>query len=197
MPISWVCDAERALITSFKRFHCSFHKILTKFWVNILALGQSMKGTQMRKNFLVLLIALGAIFGSSTASFAEGNGENKASISAWKAENKAKLDGYKAALDNYLAAKTANEAARKAIAAKFKTDADALRANTKAAVDSAATTEAKKAATRAGKEALEKLIADRKAALEALPKPGVKPVKPTLAPRPAKPSPKASPSTQG
>ena len=113
----------------------------------------------MRKNFLVLLIALGAIFGSGTTAFAEGNGENNAAITAWKAENKAKLDAYKAAIDNYLAAKTANEAARKAIAAKFKTDADALRANTKAAVDSAATTEAKKAATKAGKEALEKLIA--------------------------------------
>ena len=87
----------------------------------------------MRKNLLILLIALGAIFGSSTTAFAEGNGENKAAITAWKAENKAKLDAYKTALDNYLAAKTANEAARKAIAAKFKTDADVLRANTKAA----------------------------------------------------------------
>ena len=151
----------------------------------------------MKKNFLVTLIALGAIFGSSATALAEGNGENKAAITAWKAENKAKLDAYKVALDNYLAAKTANEAARKAIAAKFKTDSDALRANTKAAVDSAATTEAKKAATKSGKEALEKLIADRKAALEALPKPGPKPVKPTLAPKPVKPSPKASPSTQG
>lgn len=197
MPISLVCDVERSLISSFKRFQCSFHKILTKFWVNILALGQSMKGTQMRKNLLILLIALGAIFGSSTTAFAEGNGENKAAITAWKAENKAKLDAYKTALDNYLAAKTANEAARKAIAAKFKTDADVLRANTKAAVDSAATTEAKKAATKAGKEALEKLIADRKAALEALPKPGAKPVKPTLAPKPTNPSPKTSPSKQG
>ena len=151
----------------------------------------------MRKNFLVILISFGAIFGSSATAFAEGNGENKAAMTAWKAENKAKLDAYKTALDNYLAAKTANEAARKAIAAKFKTDADALRANTKSAVDSAATTEAKKSATKAGKEALEKLIADRKAALEALPKPGAKPVKPTLAPKPANPSPKASTSKQG
>lgn len=151
----------------------------------------------MRKNILVLLIALGALFGSSTSAFAEGNGENKAAVNAWKAENQAKLDAYKAALENYLNAKKANEAARKAIAAKFKSDADALRANTKAAVDAASTTEAKKVAARAGKVALEKLIADRKTALDALPKPGVKPVKPQLAPRPAKPSPKASPSTQG
>ena len=151
----------------------------------------------MRKNILVLLIALGAIFGSSTSAFAEGNGGNKATITAWKAENQAKLDAYKTALQNYLETKKANEAARKAIATKFKTDADALRAKTKAAVDAASTTEAKKVAAKAGKEALENLIADRKAALEALPKPGAKPVKPTLAPRPVKPSPKASPSTQG
>ena len=151
----------------------------------------------MRKNILVLLIALGAIFGTSTSAFAEGNGGNKAAITAWKAENQAKLDAYKTALKNFIDAKKANEEARKAIATKFKTDADALRANTKAAVEAAATTEAKKAAAKAGKEALEKLVADRKAALEALPKPGPKPVKPTLAPRPVKPSPKASPSTQG
>ena len=151
----------------------------------------------MRKNFLALLIALGAIFGSSTTAFAAGDGGNKAAITAWKAENKAKLDAYKTALENYLAAKKANEAARKAIATKVKTDADALRANTKAAIESAATTEAKTAAAKSGKDALEKLIADRKAALDALPRPGAKPAKPTLAPMPVKPSPKTSPSPQG
>ena len=151
----------------------------------------------MRRITLIALISLGVIFGSSTATFAEGNGGNKTAITAWKAENQAKMDAYQAALKKYLEIKKANEEARKAIATKFKSDSDALRASTKAAVEAAATAEAKKVIARASKDSLEKLITERKVALEALPNPGAKPVKPTLTPKPAKPSPKASPSSRG
>ena len=95
-------------------------------------------GLLLRRITLIALISLGVIFGSSTATFAEGNGGNKTAITAWKAENQAKMDAYQAALKKYLEIKKANEEARKAIATKFKSDADALRASTKAAVEAAA-----------------------------------------------------------
>jgi len=148
----------------------------------------------MKKILIAMLITFGVIFGSTSVALAEGAGGQKAAINSWKAENKAKVDAYKQALKTYVEAKKANAEARKSIGTKFKTDSDALRANTKASVEAATTVEAKKAAAAAGKAAMEKLIADRKAALAALPNIGEKPVKPTLAPRPANPTPKASPT---
>ena len=80
----------------------------------------------------------------------------------------------------------------KAISEQFKSDADALRAKIRAAVDAATTVEAKKAAAAAGKAEMESLISKRKASIAAVPPVGEKPVKPTMAPRPTKPTAKAS-----
>jgi hypothetical protein len=152
------------------------------------------KGICMKKYLFVGLTSLSLILGSNTSATAEGQGGQKVSINTWKAENKAKAETYKQALKTYMDIKKANEIARKEIGTKFKADSDALRAKTKAAVEAATSVEAKKAASAAGKTAMEKLIADRKAALSALPNPGTKPIKPAQTARPANPSPKASPT---
>lgn len=180
----------------FQSFQWTFHMIITKKRVSIQPLDSQLKGSRMKKKLIIVLIALGALFGSSTSAIAEEGSGQKAAITAWKAENKAKRDAYKQAIKTFVEAKKANAEARKAIATKFKSDADALRASTKVALEAATTTEAKKAAASAGKAALEKLIADRKAAIEALPVP-TKPAKPTLAPKPVRPAPKTSASPQG
>lgn len=89
------------------------------------------------------------IFRSSSTAFEVGNGEHRAAITDWKAEKRANFDAYKTGLENYRAARSANKAIRKVIAAKFKSDVGALSANTQAAIDSVVNIEVKKARSEA------------------------------------------------
>ena len=91
-------------------------------------------------------------------------------------------------MQNWNLAVKAAEQARKDIATKFKSDAEAIKARTIAAVTAATTAKDKKAVNAAAKIELDLAIAARNAALEAVVKPGLKPTKPTPAPMPTPPA---------
>jgi hypothetical protein len=102
--------------------------------------------------------------------------------------NKAEQDNFKMAMKDWNAAVKAAEQARKDIASQFKSDADAIKVRTSAAVAAATTAKAKKAAGAAGKIEMDLAIAVRNAAMEAVAKPGLKPVKPKILPVPTPPA---------
>jgi hypothetical protein len=97
-------------------------------------------------------------------------------------------------MQNWNTAVKAAEQARKDIATKFKSDADAIKERTIAAVTAAATAKGKKAASAAGKIEMDSAIAARNAALDSVVKPGVKPTKPKPVPAPTPPAKPAKPT---
>ena len=131
-----------------------------------------------KKLITIAILSVSALFTTSTSAMAEEATPRKVAVDAWKADNKAASDAYKAAVERYKTSKQSFFAAKKSINEKFKTDASALKTQTKAAIDAATTAEAKKAAKASGKSALDALIAARSTAIAALTPVGAKPTKP-------------------
>ena len=121
-----------------------------------------------KKLITVAILSVSALFTTATSAVADETSPRKAAVSAWKAENKAASDTYKAAVERYKTEKQSFFAAKKSINEKFKADASASKAQTKAAVEAATTAEAKKAAKASGKSELDALIAARSTAIAAL-----------------------------
>ena len=140
-----------------------------------------------KKIAIVAAITLTTLLGNTSAAVAADDTTYKSTVESWKASNKAAKDAYKTAVDAYKAGKSSFATAKKAINEKFKQDADASKARTKAAVDAATTTEAKKAAKASGKAELDVLITARNAAIAALTPAPVKPTKPIASQKPVKP----------
>ncbi len=141
-----------------------------------------------KKLITIVILSVSALFTTSTSALAEETTPRNAAVDAWKAENKAASDAYKAAVERYKTGKQSFFAAKKLINEKFKADASVLKAQTKAAVEAATTAEAKKAAKASGKSELDALIAARGTAIAALTPAGAKPTKPTKPAKPVKPT---------
>lgn len=141
-----------------------------------------------KKLIAIAILSISAIFTTSTSAIADETTPRKAAVDAWKADNKAASDTYKSAVERYKTGKQSFFAAKKSINEKFKADASASKAQTKAAVEAATTAEAKKSAKASGKSELDALIAARSTAIAALTPAGAKPTKPVKPAKPAKPT---------
>jgi imidazolonepropionase-like amidohydrolase len=137
-----------------------------------------------KKLITIAILSVSALFTSSTSAIADETAPRKAAVDAWKADNKAASDTYKAAVERYKTEKQSFFAAKKSINEKFKADASASKAQTKAAVEAATTAETKKAAKASGKSELDALIAARSTAIAALTPAGAKPSKPAKTEKP-------------
>jgi hypothetical protein len=149
----------------------------------------------MKRRLAIITLVVSALFASSNSALADAQSDYqlalaqyKSALANWNVAVKAEQEDFKIATKNWNTAVKAAEQARKDIAAKFKVDADAIKERTAAAVTAAATAKEKKAANAAGKIELDLVIAARNTALEAVVKPGEKPVKPTLSPAPTPPA---------
>ncbi len=149
----------------------------------------------MKKRLVLIAIVATSLFGSTNTALADAQSDYqlayqqyKTALVNWNADMKAEQENFKIAMQNWNTAVKAAEQARKDIATKFKTEADAIKARTIAAVTAATTAKDKKALGTAGKVELDLAIAARNAALEAVVKPGMKPAKPTPAPVPTPPA---------
>jgi predicted nucleic acid-binding Zn-ribbon protein len=141
-----------------------------------------------KKLITIAILSVSALFTTATSAIAEETTPRKAAVDAWKSENKAASDTYKAAVERYKTAKQSFFAGKKSINEKFKADASATKAQTKAAVEAATTAEAKKVAKASGKSKLDALIAARGTAIAALTPAGAKPTKPVKPAKPVKPT---------
>lgn len=148
----------------------------------------------MKKRLVLIAIVATSLFGSTNTALADAQSDYqlafqqyKTAMVNWNADMKAEQENFKIAMQNWNTAVKAAEQARKDIATKFKTEADAIKARTIAAVTAATTAKDKKALGTAGKVELDLAIAARNASLEAVVKPGIKPTKPTPAPMPTPP----------
>lgn len=158
----------------------------------------------MKKRLALIALVVTGLFASTNIAFADAKSDYqlaiaqyKTALANWNVATKAEQENFRTAMQNWNAAVTAAEQARKEIAAKFKSDADAIKVRTISAVDAAIKAKDKKAANAAGKIELDLAIAARNAALESVVKPGAKPTKPTPSPAPtppAKPAPQAKPT---
>jgi len=149
----------------------------------------------MKKRLAVIALIASSLVASTNAAFADAQSEYQLAVqqyqtalSNWNLAIKAEQENFKTAMINWNAAVKAAEQARKDIATKFKSDADEIILRTNAAVASATTAKAKKTAGANGKMEMDSAIAERNAAMDAVIKPGVKPVKPTPAPMPTPPA---------
>lgn len=157
------------------------------------------KGFNMKKRIATIAI-IGAIslfsaplsaVADQTTPTAKPRGlanEFRASLEKWKSDNKAAMDAYKTAMADYMAKLKANAAARKAANDAFKSAVDAAKSAYKSAITANSTAEAKTAAENARKSAIAAATAARDAAIKAIAALPAKPVKPTLAPKPARPT---------
>jgi hypothetical protein len=157
--------------------------------------GRAIERSKMNKRLAIITFVVSALFASTNTAQADAQSDYqlalvqyKTALVNWNIAVKAEQENFKTAMQNWNAAVKAAEQARMDIAAKFKIEADAIRERTAVAVATAATARAKKAAYAAGKIELDLAIAARNAALEAVVKPGEKPVKPTLSPAPTPPA---------
>jgi hypothetical protein len=149
----------------------------------------------MKKRVAVITLVVSALLASTNTALADAQSDYqlalaqyKTALANWNIAIKADQENFKTAMQNWNVAIKAAEQARKDIAAKFKIDADAIRESTIAAVAAATKAKDKKAASAAGKIEMDLAIAARNAALEAVVKPGEKPVKPVLVPAPTPPA---------
>ncbi len=149
----------------------------------------------MKKRLAIISLVVSALFASTNAASADAQSDYqlalsqyKTALANWNVAMKAEQENFKLAMQNWNAAIKAAEQARKEIATKFKSDADAIKERTLAAVAAAVTAKDKKAANAAGKIELDLAITARNAALDAVVKPGLKPIKPSPAPMPTPPA---------
>jgi len=154
----------------------------------------------MKKRLAVIALVASALFASTNTAIADAQSDYQlafaqyeTALANWSVAVKAEQENFKVAMQNWNAAIKAADLARKEIASKFKSDADAIKARTLAAVTAAATAKEKKAANAAGKIEMDSAIAVRNAAMAAVAKPGLKPIKPTPAPAPTPPVKPAQP----
>ena len=157
--------------------------------------GRAIERSKMNKRLAIITLVVSALFASTNTAQADAQSDYqlaltqyKSALANWNIAVKAEQENFKTAMQNWNAAVKAAEQARKDIATKFKIDADAIRERTVAAVAAATMAKDKKAASAAGKIEMDLAIAARNTALEAVVKPGEKPVKPTLSPAPTPPA---------
>jgi hypothetical protein len=157
----------------------------------------------MKKRMAISVLTIAALFASSSNAFADAQSDYqvalqqyKTALANWNATNKADQENYKQAMKAWNDARQSADLARKAIAEKFKSNADAIKARTVLAVANASNAKEKKAANAAGKMEMDAAILDRNSALTAIAATPVKPVKPVPSPMPTaptKPTPAAKP----
>jgi len=140
-----------------------------------------------------LVASTGTVLANSQSDYKLAFQQYKTAKTNWSVATKADKKNFKIAKQNWNAAVKAARQARREIASKFKSDADAIKGRTIATVTATVTAKDKKAANAVGKIELGLAIAVRNAALEAVVKPGVKPTKPTPAPAPTPPAKPAKP----
>ena len=149
----------------------------------------------MKKRLVLIALVATSLLASTNTALADAQSDYqlafaqyKTALANWNVALKAEQENFKTAMQNWNSAIKAAEQARKEIATKFKSDADAIQARTLAAVTAAVTAKDKKVANAAAKIELDLAIAVRNTALEAVVKPGMKPIKPTPAPMPLPPA---------
>lgn len=149
----------------------------------------------MKKRILLIALVATALFAPTNSASADAQSdyqlelqEYQTALANWNIAMKAEQENFKTAMTNWNAAVKAADQARKEIAANFKSDADAIKLRTSAAVAAAVTAKAKKAAGSAGKIEMDAAIALRNDSLAAVVKPGMKPAKPKLLPAPTPPA---------
>lgn len=157
----------------------------------------------MKKRLVVIALVATALVAPTNTALADAQTDYQLALQQyqteltnWSVTVKAEQENFQVVMQNWVTAVKAAEQARKDIASKFKTDADAIKERTIAVVTAAATAKEKKVANAAAKRELDLVIAVRNTALEAVVKPGMKPSKPKPAPAPtppAKPAPPAPP----
>jgi len=159
-----------------------------------------MERSKMKKRLVLIALVATSLFASTNTALADAQSDYqlafqqyKTALANWNVALKAEQENFKLAMQNWNLAVKAAEQARNDIASKFKSDADAIKARTLAAVTAAATAKEKKAANAAGKIEMDSAIAVRNAAMAAVAKPGLKPIKPTPAPAPTPPVKPAQP----
>ena len=157
--------------------------------------GRAIERSKMKKRLAVIALIATALFASTNTALADAQSDYQLALSQyetalanWNIAVKAEQENFKTAMQNWNTAIKAAEQARKDIASKFKSDADAIRVRTMDAVAAAATAKDKKAANAAGKIEMDLAIAVRNAALEAVVKPGMKPTKSKPIPAPTPPA---------
>jgi hypothetical protein len=199
---------EGRLDTPFHLQNIKIHKDFTKLSrILISSQGRVMERSKMKKRLAVSAFVATALFASTNTAVADAQSDYQlafqqyeTALANWSASVKVEQNNYKVAMQNWITAVKTAEQARKEIATKFKSDADAIRERTIAAVVAAATAKDKKAANAAGKIEMDLAIAARNAALDSVVKPGIKPIKPKPVPiptppaKPAKPTKPAKPS---
>jgi hypothetical protein len=169
--------------------------------------GRAIERSKMKKRLVVIALIATALFASTNTALADAQSDYQLALSQyetalanWSIAVKAEQENFKTAMQNWNIAVKAAEQARKDIATKFKSDADAIKARTIAAVTAATTAKDKKAANAAGKIEMDSALAVRTAAMAAVVNPGMKPIKskpipaPTPPAKPAKPTKPAKPS---
>ena len=169
--------------------------------------GRAIERSKMKKRLVVIALIATALFASTNTALADAQSDYQLALSQyetalanWSIAVKAEQENFKTAMQNWNIAVKAAEQARKDIATKFKSDADAIKARTIAAVTAATTAKDKKAANAAGKIEMDSALAVRTAAMAAVVNPGMKPTKskpipaPTPPAKPAKPTKPAKPS---
>ena len=169
--------------------------------------GRAIERSKMKKRLAVIALIATALFASTNTALADAQSDYQLALSQyetalanWSIAVKAEQENFKTAMQNWNIAVKAAEQARKDIATKFKSDADAIKARTIAAVTAATTAKDKKAANAAGKIEMDSALAVRTAAMAAVVNPGMKPTKskpipaPTPPAKPAKPTKPAKPS---
>ena len=168
---------------------------------------RAIERSKMKKRLAVIALIATALFASTNTALADAQSDYQLALSQyetalanWSIAVKAEQENFKTAMQNWNIAVKAAEQARKDIATKFKSDADAIKARTIAAVTAATTAKDKKAANAAGKIEMDSALAVRTAAMAAVVNPGMKPTKskpipaPTPPAKPAKPTKPAKPS---
>lgn len=163
------------------------HKVFTKFYPILEpSQGRAIERLKMKKRIGLVALTVAALFASTNIAIADAQSDYqlamqqyKTALSNWNAANKAEQDAYKLAMKTWNEAKKAADQARKAVADKFKSDADAIKARTSAAVSAATNAKDKKAATTAGKLEMDAAILARNNALAAIPEIPTEPAKPT------------------
>ena len=157
--------------------------------------GRAIERSKMKKRLAVSTIAIAALFASTNIAVADAQSDYqlalqqyKSAVETWNSVNKANQDAFKEAMKSWNDAKKIADQARKEIADKFKSDAEAIKVRTANAVAAAANAKDKKAANAAGKIEMDAAILARNNALAAIPTVPVQPAKPTPLPSPTPPT---------
>jgi hypothetical protein len=149
----------------------------------------------MKKRIAVIALVASSLVASTNTAFADAQSDYQLAVQQyqtalenWNVANKAEQENFKTAMSEWNAAVKAADQERKEIASRFKSDADEIKVRTSAAVAAATTAKAKKAAGAAGNIEMDLAIAVRNAAMEAVVKPGLKPIKAKPVPAPTPPA---------